>query len=211
MRDFDAIKKKEMSSIENQIRHIYNVGYEDCLKDQQKVKDESYKQGLKDAWECCKRFWQSDENTCRDIFNIICWEDFFDLSPSEAIEKFKEYDGKKNCIERCFKNCKHSEKGMVGSTERCESCYYDGVSKANTLFEPMETDNSKIKVGDIVETRGFSKPVIVINTPFDFEDSDEIKVMNYLGDTAWVKIGNCSMTGRYIDKLAETFEQLKNE
>ena len=69
----------------------------------------------------------------------------------------------------------------------------------------------EIKVGDIVETSGFSKPVIVINTPFDFEDSDEIKVMNYLGDTAWVKIKNCSMTGRHIDKLAETFEQLKNE
>jgi hypothetical protein len=48
MRDFDAIKKKEMSSIENRIRHIYNVGYEDCLKDQQKVKEEAYKQGLED-------------------------------------------------------------------------------------------------------------------------------------------------------------------
>lgn len=78
-------------------------------------------------------------------------------------------------------------------------------------YDLPESMRGKIKVGDIVETRGFSKPVIVINTPFDFEDSDEIKVMNYLGDTAWVKIENCSMTGRHIDKLAETFEQLKNE
>ena len=78
-------------------------------------------------------------------------------------------------------------------------------------YDLPESMRGEIKVGDIVETRGFSKPVIVINTPFDFEDSDEIKVMNYLGDTAWVKIENCSMTGRHIDKLAETFEQLKNE
>ena len=173
MRDFDAIKKKEMSSIENRIRHIYNVGYEDCLKDQQKAKDEAYKQGLHDAWECVKRFLNTDGNTCDKIFGFFTWNDFTQLSPSEAIEKFKEYDEKH--------------------------------------FDVPESMRGEIKVGDIVETGGFSKPVIVINTPFDFEDSDEIKVMNYLGDTAWVKIKNCSMTGRHIDKLAETFEQLKNE
>lgn len=33
MRDFDSIKQKEMGSIENRIRHIYNRGYEDGLKD----------------------------------------------------------------------------------------------------------------------------------------------------------------------------------
>lgn len=95
----------------------------------------------------------------------------------------------------------HSAEEAIDILKRYDEKHYD-------LPESMR---GEIKVGDIVETRGFSKPVIVINTPFDFEDSDEIKVMNYLGDTAWVKIENCSMTGRHIDKLAETFEQLKNE
>lgn len=95
----------------------------------------------------------------------------------------------------------HSAEEAIDILKRYDEKHYD-------LPESMR---GEIKVGDIVEIRGFSKPVIVINTPFDFEDSDEIKVMNYLGDTAWVKIENCSMTGRHIDKLAETFEQLKNE
>lgn len=99
MRDFDAIKKKEMSSIENRIRHIYNVGYEDCLKDQQKVKDEAYKQGLEDAWECMKKICRiipvddfakvfGDERV-KNLCDIIMY-----ISPDEAIEKVKEYDEK---------------------------------------------------------------------------------------------------------------------
>ena len=99
MRDYSVLN----GMIENQkseLRTAYDKGYNQGVKDTDfqlaisKRQDEAYKHGLHDSWECCKRFWQSDENTCRDIFNIICWEDFFDLSPSEAIEKFKEYDKK---------------------------------------------------------------------------------------------------------------------
>ena len=99
MKDYSVLN----GMIENQkseLRTAYDKGYNQGVRDTgfqlaiSKRQDEAYKQGLHDAWECCIRFWQSDENTCRDIFNIICWEDFFDLSPSEAIEKFKEYDKK---------------------------------------------------------------------------------------------------------------------
>lgn len=178
MRDYSVLN----GMIENQkseLRTAYDKGYNQGIRDTDfqlaisKRQDEAYKQGLHDAWQCCKSFSESDSGKCNTIWGYSAWDDFLEQSPSDAIEKFKEYDSK----------------------------HYD-------LPESMR---GEIKVGDIVETRGFSKPVIVINTPFDFEDSDEIKVMNYLGDTAWVKIENCSMTGRHIDKLAETFEQLKNE
>ena len=62
----------------------------------------------------------------------------------------------------------HSAEEAIDILKRYDEKHYD-------LPESMR---GEIKVGDIVETRGFSKPVIVINTPFDFEDSEEIKVMN---------------------------------
>ena len=174
MRDYSVLN----GMIENQkseLRTAYDKGYNQGVKDTDfqlaisKRQDEAYKQGLHDAWECCKRFWQSDENTCRDIFNIICWEDFFDLSPSEAIEKFKEYDEK----------------------------HFD------------VPDNCKIEVGDVVETNGFGKPVIVISTTDDL-DSSAVKVMNFLGDTAWKDIKNCKKTGKHIQQIEEVFNMLRD-
>jgi len=174
MRDFDAIKKKEMSSIENRIRHIYNVGYEDCLKDQQNARDEAYKQGLHDAWICARKIcanWCVSDKTLNEIFgNGKTIDDIMnEFSPSEAIEKFKEYDAK-------------------------------------TSDDP---DNSKIEVGDVVETNGFSKPVIVISVPDDNEDSTEIKVMNFLGDTAWKNMYDCKKTGKHIQQIEEVFNMLR--
>lgn len=168
--------------IENQkseLRTAYDKGYNQGVKDfdlilaTSKKEEEGYNRGVNDLWESVCKFMDADITLDKEIWGCTRWDDFAQLSPSEVIERLKEY------------NQKH--------------------------YDLPESMRGEIKVGDIVETRGFSKPVIVINTPFDFEDSDEIKVMNYLGDTAWVKIENCSMTGRHIDKLAETFEQLKNE
>ena len=206
MRDFDAIKKKEMSSIENRIRHIYNVGYEDCLKDQQKVKDEAYKQGLKDAWECCKRFLNSDDKVCDKIFGVSGWADFLDQSPSDAIEKFKEYDEKQEHIIRCCKNCKHSENGMVGNSKRCEDCYYDRVSRANTLFEPMETD-SKIEVGDEVYVPDLNEYATVISMVSD--DSDFVCVIRSNGEPLLCKKDTVNLTGNHSDSIVDLLKRLE--
>lgn len=208
MRDFDAIKKKEMSSIENRIRHIYNVGYEDCLKDQQKVKDEAYKQGLEDAFECCKRIIKLSPDMQEDIFNMSGDHFIFDAySADEAIDIIKRYDDKHNCIERCCKNCKHSENGMVGSTERCESCYYDGVSKANTLFEPMETDNGKIEVGDEVKRADIDKSLVIIK----FTEEGWALGMNEEGNISDVKLSVYKKTGKHFNQIAEVFNSLKGD
>jgi hypothetical protein len=54
----------------------------------------AYIDGMNLAWECCKRFLNSDDKVCDKIFGVSGWADFLDQSPSEAIEKFKEYDEK---------------------------------------------------------------------------------------------------------------------
>ena len=204
MRDFDAIKKKEMSSIENRIRHIYNVGYEDCLKDQQQVKDEAYKQGLHDAWACCKRFLNSDDKVCDKIFGVSGWADFLDQSPSDAIEKFKEYDEKQEHIVRCCKNCKHSENGMVGSGKRCADCHYDRVSRANTLFEPMETDNSKIEVGDLVRTELSGIVGVIISI-----GDDICEILNEKGKVCGIRKDLIIPTETHYDHIENLLKELQ--
>lgn len=208
MRDFDAIKKNEMSSIENRIRHIYNVGYEDCLKDQQKVKDEAYKQGLEDAFECCKRIIKLSPDMQEDIFNMSGDHFIFDAySADEAIDIIKRYDDKHNCIERCCKNCKHSENGMVGNSKRCEACYYDRVARANTLFEPMETDNSKIEVGDEVKRADIDKSLVIIK----FTEEGWALGMNEEGNILDVKLSVYKKTGKHFNQIAEVFNSLKGD
>ena len=54
----------------------------------------AYIDGMNLAWACCKRFLNSDDKVCDKIFGVSGWADFLDQSPSEAIEKFKEYDEK---------------------------------------------------------------------------------------------------------------------
>lgn len=70
-------------------------------------------------------------------------------------------------------------------------------------------DNCKIEVGDVVETNGFGKPVIVISAPDDL-DSSAVKVMNFLGDTAWKDIKNCQKTGKHIQQIEEVFNMLRD-
>ena len=173
MKDYSVLEGLD-NNFMIELRCAFDRGYRQGRDDewaatQAGQKENEYDRGLNDAWECCKRFWQSDENICRDIFNIICWEDFFDLSPFEAIEKFKEYDKK-------------------------------------TFDVP---DNCKIEVGDVVETNGFGKPVIVISAPDDL-DSSAVKVMNFLGDTAWKDIKNCKKTGKHIQQIEEVFNMLRD-
>lgn len=132
MRDFDAIKKKEMSSIENRIRHIYNVGYEDCLKDQQKAKDEVYKQGLEDAWQCCKRFSESDSGKCNTIWGYFAWDDFLGQSPFEALEKVKEYDKK-------HFDLPESMRGEINIGDEVKIMEEDGIFRAIVI----QRDNTK--------------------------------------------------------------------
>ena len=210
MKDYSVLEGLD-NNFMIELRCAFDRGYRQGRDDewaatQAKQKENEYDRGLNDAWECCKRFWQSDENTCRDIFNIIRWEDFFDLSPSEAIEKFKEYDGKKNCIERCCKNCRHSENGMIGNKKRCEVCYYDLLSKGNTLFEPMETD-SCIEIGDEVRNSTNNHIGIVVKNV----DENSVKIISSWGNTGIWELKNCNKTGKCFKDFAERLLSLQDD
>lgn len=212
MKDYSVLN----GMIENQkseLRTAYDKGYNQGVKDTDfqlaisKRQDEAYKQGLHDAWECVKRFLNTDGNICDKIFGFFTWKDFTQLSPYEAIEKFKEYDEKQEHIVRCCKNCKHSENGTVGNGKRCADCHYDRVSRGNTLFEPMETDNSKIEVGDEVKREDIDKSLVIIK----FTEEGWALGMNEEGNISDVKLSVYKKTGKHFDQIAEVFNSLKGD
>lgn len=96
MRDFDSIKQKEMGSIENRVRHIYNRGYEDGYKDGRENIIDTYDAGLNEAWDCFRKFhWMSVNEVCEAFGEWIDLSDFVKLTPSEAITKVKAWEEKK--------------------------------------------------------------------------------------------------------------------
>ena len=212
MKDYSVLN----GMIENQkseLRTAYDKGYNHGVRDfdlilaTSKKEEEGYNRGLEDAWACCKRFLNSDDKVCDKIFGVSGWADFLDQSPSDAIEKFKEYDEKQEHIVRCCKNCKHSENGMVGNGKRCADCHYDRVSKGNTLFEPMETDNSKIEVGDEVKRADIDKSLVIIK----FTEEGWALGMNEEGNISDVKLSVYKKTGKHFDQIAEVFNSLKGD
>ena len=97
MRDFDSIKQKEMGSIENRIRHIYNRGYEDGYKDGRENIVDTYDAGLNEAWEYARKIACEVHHgglfagDLEEIFGTRFTTDIFrDNTASEAIAKIKE-------------------------------------------------------------------------------------------------------------------------
>lgn len=99
MKDYSVLEGLD-NNFMIELRCAYDRGYRHGRDDewaatQAKLKEEEgYNRGLEDAWACCKRFLNSDDKVCDKIFGVSGWADFLDQSPSEAIEKFKEYDEK---------------------------------------------------------------------------------------------------------------------
>lgn len=202
MKDYSVLN----GMIENQkseLRTAYDKGYNQGVKDfdlilaTSKKEEEGYNRGVNDLWESVCKFMDADITSDKEIWGCTSWEKFAQLSPSEVIERLKEYNKKQEHIVRCCKNCKHSEKGMVGSTERCESCYYDGVSKANTLFEPMETDNSKIEVGDEVYVPDLNEYAIVIEIVSD-DDGDYVRIIRSNGKSIFRVKDTVNLAGKAV-------------
>ena len=213
MKDYSVLEGLDRNII-NELRCAYDRGYRHGRDDewaatQAKLKEEEgYKRGLESAWSCAIRIMTMPLSDQEKIFNMQDERAIMDAhSAEEAIDIFKRYDEKQNCIVRCCKNCKHSEKGMVGSTERCESCYYDGVSKGNTLFEPMEKDNSKIEVGDEVKRADIDKSLVIIK----FTEEGWALGMNEEGNISDVKLSVYKKTGKHFDQIVEVFNSLKGD
>ena len=209
MKDYSVLN----GMIENQkseLRTAYDKGYNQCVKDfnlileARKKEEEGYNRGVNDLWESVCKFMDADIVSDKEIWGCASWEKFAQLSPSEVIERLKEYNKKQAYIVRCCKNCKHSENGMVGSTERCESCYYDVVSKSNTLFEPMETDNSKIEVGDEVRDDMFDKVGVVIRIA-----DNHAYVLKKDGIGTWT-LDAVIKTGTHFEEVSDMMKHLEN-
>ena len=193
-------QKHDLEHTENIIR---------CHEKCKSVLEAEYERGVNDLWESVCKFMDADIVSDKEIWGCTSWEKFAQLSPSEVIERLKEYNKKQEHIIRCCKNCKHSENGMVGSTERCESCYYDGVSKANTLFEPMETDNSKIEVGDEIYNDDRNEKAVVHR----IDSYDRYQCLNEIGAQFILEkefmMNNWTKTGRHFPQIAEVLEQMR--
>lgn len=211
MKDYSVLEGLDRN-FNIELRCAYDRGYrhgrdDEWAETQAKQKEEEgYKRGLNDLWESVCKFMDADSVVSVMIWGCTSWEKFAQLSPSEVIENLKEYNKKSEPIEKCCKNCKHSDNGMVGSTERCESCYYDGASKANTLFEPMETD-SGVEIGDEVRNSVNGHLGIVVKNV----DEDNVKIISSWGNTGIWELKDCNKTGKCFKDFAERLLSMRND
>jgi len=193
----------------------YDKGYNHAIRDtiegdrerMDNIRKDSYERGVKDLWESVCKFMDADIVSDKEIWGCTSWDKFAQLSPSEVIERLKEYDEKHNCIDKICNNCKYSDNGMVGGNkQRCASCYYDEQLKGNTLFEPMETD-SKIEVGDVVKRADIDKSLVIIK----FTEEGWALGMNEEGNISDVKLSVYKKTGKHFEQIAEVFNSLKDD
>ena len=200
-------KGYEQGYVEGQkhdLEHTENIvrSHEKCKS----VLEAEYNRGVNDLWESVCKFMDADITLGKEIWGCITWEKFAQLSPSEVIERLKEYNKKQEPIVRCCKNCKHSKNGMVGSTERCKSCYYDGQLKGNTLFESMETDNC-VEIGDEVRNSTNNHIGIVVKNV----DENSVKIISSWGNTGIWELKNCNKTGKCFKDFAERLLSLQDD
>ena len=214
MKDYSVLEGLD-NNFMIELRCAYDRGYrqgrdDEWAETQAKQKEDEYERGLNDAWRVITEFLLMGDFDRGMTFNTRFLDELLKLEPKMAVERLKEYKEKSEPIVKCCKNCKHNYKGMLGDTERCESCYYDEVTKANTMFEPMETDNSKIEVGD----------EIVYSDPLKGEEKGIVMgVCNNWVEVKFLKSWNCvgvhkdsvKKTGRHFEQLDEILETMKNE
>ncbi len=208
MKDYRALDGLE-DSFKIELRCAFDRGYrqgrdDEWAETQAKQTEDEYDRGLNDAWRVVTEFLLMGDFDRGMTFNTRFLDELLKLEPQNAVERLKLYNEKSEPIERCCKNCKHSENGMIGNSKRCKDCYYDGVSKGNTLFEPMETD---IEVGDEVKRADIDKSVVILK----FTEEGWALGMNEEGNISDVKLSVYKKTGKHFDQIAEVLNSLKGD
>ena len=126
----DKAIKDAMNSIENRIRHVYNQGYEDGLKDGkasvQIDETEAYKLGYENGLNC-KEYIQIDESTAYKLGLEAAWELARKLSNLGYNDTRKEIFGEEyglsiNIIENFSVDEEYEEK----QKRACDTCQYGG-------------------------------------------------------------------------------------
>lgn len=112
--DDNGLDRLERYDADAKANADYNSGYED---------------GLRDAWECAKKVAMYDVNIY-EIFGTIILKRVWDMNPSEAIDKLKEYEAKQSEIKVGDEVINSGDKGVVTRANSiCNVCgvmWFDG-------------------------------------------------------------------------------------
>ena len=207
MKDYSVLEGLD-NNFMIELRCAYDRGYrqgrdDEWAETQAKQKGNEYDRGLNDAWRVITEFLLMGDFDRGMTFNTRFIDELLKLEPQNAVERLKLYNEKQEPIVRCCKNCKHSENGMVGNSKRCEVCYYNEVSKANTLFEPMETD-SCVEIGD--EVRGELSGIVgVVIRKYD----ENFEVLMKNGKLGYIRKDMAIPTERHFEDI-KNFIDLEN-
>lgn len=137
MKDYSVLN----GMIENQkseLRTAYDKGYNQGVKDfdlilaTSKKEEEGYNRGVNDLWESVCKFMDADIVSDREIWGCISWEKFAQLSPSEVIERLKEYNKK-------HYDLPESMRGEINIGDEVEIMEEDGIFRAIVI----QRDNTK--------------------------------------------------------------------
>lgn len=210
MKDYSVLEGLD-NNFMIELRCAYDRGYrqgrdDEWAETQAKQKENEYERGLNDAWRVITEFLLMGDFDRGMTFNTRFIDELLKLEPQNAVERLKEYNKKQETIVRCCKNCKHSENGMVGNSKRCEVCYYDEVTKANKLFEPMET-GSCVEIGDEVRNSTNNHIGIVVKNV----DENSVKIISSWGNTGIWELKNCNKTGKCFKDFAERLLSLQDD
>ncbi|MBP5593974.1 MAG: hypothetical protein J6Y02_01235 [Pseudobutyrivibrio sp.] len=123
--------------MEGLLEKLYNLGYlngvNNTVREFQPEIKKSYKEGLKDAWECARKIacmdWEDDTKLfgCENPFEIY--------SASEAIAKIEEYEESQKC-----KECVHYPENGISCNAVCIRCFNNDRFVKNELHKEYEVE-----------------------------------------------------------------------
>ncbi len=187
------------------ISSIYNRGIKDGSADVKMRVEGAYERGLEDAWECANKISAMTASEFEEVFGYSYYSRCMGkMSPSEAMQKIKEYEQQKQKCESCFIEKLTKEKWA--SAKDCKEC--------KRFTDATDMNDGNIKVGDEVRIKG-SDPV---KDDCDYgictrslPNINTIYVMRRDGSSGEENKDEWYRTGRQFPQIAEVLEQLRGD
>ncbi len=220
------VSDEEFAMLDEVVSSIYNRGIKDGSADVKMRVEGAYEKGLEDAWKCANKINDMNAREFEEVFGYTYYAGCMEIvSPSEAMQKIKEYEEHKQDEKSCG-TCKYVMRIDCG-TYPCNACPRDTLPK----WEPKQADEIKeyeerqkqdvpdiddgnIKVGDEVRIKG-SDPV---KDDCDYgictrslPNVNTIYVMRRDGSSGEENKDEWYRTGRIFPQIAEVLEQLRGE
>ena len=197
---------EEYDALEEIVGGSYNRGYADGLKTGHEGGYRSgYEKGLEDVWKCANKINDMNAREFEEVFGYTYYAGCMEIvSPSEALQKIKEYEERQKQDEKSCGTCKHfTDTDEVHGYTPCNADLHN--------YEPKQTDDTdsdKIKVGDeIVDGQG-RKVIVTQLSKLDGKDilkgfDGEGCPWNAIIPNIWYK------TGRHFPQIVEVLELLE--